>query len=269
MKCFQPDACASAAGFSASHERERTMTISFRMTSLALIMLAATFGCEKKWYADLPRAQQCRIAKYEAEQRQGKSGYKIPTLSIATREHDYDVVEAMIAHRFNVNEPDTSGFTSLCMACESDVNDYKMAEILVNHGADVNASSPETPLVMACVAGNARIVRLLLSHGADPNKPNNVTATPLMVASDAAIANLLIQYGANVNAHAGGIGLTPLMFHRDDIPTIQILLLHGADINAINRQSMTLLDIVKNEKAQKSYDFLRMKGALHFNELKK
>lgn len=57
------------------------------------------------------------------------------------------------------------------------------AEYLLQHGADINASSPDgiTPLHGAVMFNQPRLVLWLLDHGADPN-PRHVSKTPLALA---------------------------------------------------------------------------------------
>lgn len=68
----------------------------------------------------------------------------------------------------NVKSP-ANLWTPLHVAIMRD--DHKMADILLRHGADVNAQNlnGRTPLHDAAGRGKARLVQLLLDHGADPS----------------------------------------------------------------------------------------------------
>jgi ankyrin repeat protein len=60
-------------------------------------------------------------------------------------------------------------------------------------------------------SGNEAIVTLLLENGANPNIPGDHNETPLhdaVACYRAAIASLLVSYGADVNAR-NSRGLTP------------------------------------------------------------
>ena len=78
-----------------------------------------------------------------------------------------------------------------------------MAELLLRHGADVNAKDEEgkTPL---SGASKFEVFELLLSHGADPNVQDNYGATPLLLAClynnvKISVPTLLLAHGALVN----------------------------------------------------------------------
>lgn len=69
-----------------------------------------------------------------------------------------------------------------------------------------------TALHAATMQGHLEVVKLLLSHGADPNARGGRFANALQAASifnDAVhteIAKLLISQGADINAQGGGFG---------------------------------------------------------------
>jgi ankyrin repeat protein len=76
---------------------------------------------------------------------------------------------------------------------------YENAEILLKHGANVNTSNnrDETPLYLATVNRNAKMMELLLAHDADPNLKGD--ESPLDVAKrykSRVLQKLLVKYGA-------------------------------------------------------------------------
>jgi len=89
-----------------------------------------------------------------------------------------------------------------------------VAELLIAHGADVNARtvSGEAPLHYAAEDGNEEIASLLLASGADLQAKNNAGQTALHWAAQnghTGMATLLLAHGADVNARD----------HLDQTPT--------------------------------------------------
>ena len=77
------------------------------------------------------------------------------------------------------------------------------AQLLVEHGADVNAFADNElgvhPLNSAAAAGQREVAAILLEHGADPNAPTRLGFTPLDAAhanGDKKLAELLRSHGA-------------------------------------------------------------------------
>ena len=57
----------------------------------------------------------------------------------------------------------------------------EMVELLLQHGADPQATNDDGVTALIWGAGDADNVRLLIEHGADPNARSKLGNTPLMV----------------------------------------------------------------------------------------
>ena len=129
--------------------------------------------------------------------------------------------------------------------------DIRTVESLLSSGLSANVPDRlgQTPLSFAMLAGQLRVVDLLLAWHADPNAPmtgaNPASETPLQYAAqqgDLPMARSLIAAGARVN-DAGGTGRTPLHYalpgHLD---MARLLIEKGADVNARDSEGASPLD---------------------------
>lgn len=114
------------------------------------------------------------------------------------------------------NAYSSDGFTPLGLAAY--FGHKEIAEILLDAGAEVNASSQNemkvAPIHAAASTGQIEVARLLVAHGANVNARQQKGFTPLhAVAMNGQVdfARLLISSGANVNA-ATEEGKTPLAY---------------------------------------------------------
>lgn len=101
----------------------------------------------------------------------------------------------------------------------------------------------QTPLLLACVnRSDARVVRALLSAGADPNIVSNVDRSPLHEVTNRQAAQALISHGGNVNAQDFN-GYTPLhcAVERDDPEVLETLLDAEADTSLTECNGLTPL----------------------------
>ena len=124
-----------------------------------------------------------------------------------------------------------------------------MVQLLLGRGANVNLAGIGRPtaLCVACCYERESIVRLLLDSGAEASKPSlmpikhqlssrSIEITPLHSAArndTVKVAQLLIDYGADVNAQSDQIG-TPLVLaaYGGNYSMVEFLLDNGADVFA-------------------------------------
>ncbi|XP_056256645.1 ankyrin repeat and SOCS box protein 16 isoform X3 [Seriola aureovittata] len=121
-------------------------------------------------------------------------------------------------------------------------------EELLFRGAEVNADpGGKTALHDACIGGYAACVRLLLSHGADPELLAADGSAPLHFCTSAQsfqCAELLLEGGAEVNVRMRESRLTPLHVaaRRGLEEHVELFLSHRADVLATNQEGETPLN---------------------------
>ena len=156
----------------------------------------------------------------------------------AAMRRDRDAVRAALARKADVNAAQVDGTTALHWAVEHD--DLEMTDLLIRGGARVAARTREgvTPIQLAAINGNGRMLDRLLKAGADPNSQlTRAGDTALMMAArtgNTEAVRVLVESGANVNAKETWGGTTPLMWavsegHAD---AARLLMAAGADVSA-------------------------------------
>ena len=151
---------------------------------------------------------------------------------------DREAVRTALARKADVNAAQVDGTTALHWAVERD--DVELAELLLIAGAHVSARTREgvTPLRLAAINGNARMLGRLIKSGADPNAPlTPARDTALMLAARTGKTDairLLLEAGADINAQEIWGGTTALMWAvaEGHAEAARLLASAGADVNA-------------------------------------
>ena len=114
---------------------------------------------------------------------------------------DPEVFSALLSGGANIDKVDDDGYTALMIAVEG--REYEVVELLVDAGADVNATNhfEETALMLAASI-QPDYVEMLLEAGAEPNVTKRNLRTPLIYAvimGDVYAVRDLLRYGAKAD----------------------------------------------------------------------
>ncbi|KAL7913250.1 ankyrin repeat-containing domain protein [Trichoderma velutinum] len=181
-------------------------------------------------------------------------------LQVACHHENSDLVPLLLAWGADVNFQGGAFPTALHAAChtrpkEGKDGDVKMVQLLLDHGADINATGKGqllgTAFHAACKAGNLKIVRLLLERGADVNLQGGGYGSALYSAcqwGNLEVVRFLLENGVDVNApvrkimgRTGTALLTACSFWRNDEEMVHLLLDHGAHIRVPGVSSASVL----------------------------
>jgi hypothetical protein len=138
---------------------------------------------------------------------------------------------------------------------------------LLNQGVSIKAKNEFGESVLHVVKDPA-MARFLVDRGADVQALEDMDGMTPLFMQDVAVAKLLVDAGANVNARSKK-GNTPLIWHTySNYPEgIRFLVSKGANINAVNSEESTALDIAERFGERGLADFLRSLGAKTAEEI--
>jgi len=125
----------------------------------------------------------------------------------AAGQGDAAVVGELLEQGAKVDARDTGGWAALHFAAQHE--SPETALVLIRHGAAIDIRENgvgDTPLHHAAMRGKERVAEALLDHGADVNAVNAFGTTPLheaAVGGHAKLVETLIARGADVDARDG------------------------------------------------------------------
>ncbi|XP_013185418.1 ankyrin-3 [Amyelois transitella] len=154
-----------------------------------------------------------------------------------------EATRLLLVRGCDVNARDDCGYSALHLSSEHGYTE--LVKLLLESGAavdyrvDTGEEFPRTtlcdePLRLAIRNKHYDVARLLLEHGADPNK-RYFFGSEINLVSDPEYLELLLTFGANPDSRDRA-GLTPLMKaarQRKGMDAVLLLISYGADVNAM------------------------------------
>ncbi len=148
----------------------------------------------------------------------------------------------------------------------------RKVELLLKAGINVRAKDPHPssdgwhPIHLAAELGDLEIVKLLIKYGAYVDEPapgRRQGLTPLLLASNGAVAKYLVEHGADVNRTGPRGGFTALhgAAASGDVELIELLLSKQAQINVASEIRQVPLETALKARQTRAAAFLIDKGA--------
>ncbi|PZC71541.1 hypothetical protein B5X24_HaOG213170 [Helicoverpa armigera] len=170
-----------------------------------------------------------------------------------------EATRLLVVRGCDVNARDDCGYSALHLAAEHGYTE--LVKLLLESGAavdyrpDTGEEFPRTtlcdePLRLAIRNKHYEVARLLLEHGADPNK-RYFFGAEINLVSDPEYLELLLTFGANPDSRDRA-GLTPLMKaarQRKGMDAVLLLISFGADCPELSKPSPLDLAILKGDVA--------------------
>jgi ankyrin repeat protein len=175
-------------------------------------------------------------------------------LHVAAMTEPTGCCESLLARADTLLEArDFHDWTALMYAAHSGHLDS--AQLLIQHGADVQHSIGVTPIMKASLQKHAKVALCLLQAGADVNAVYHSGHCALQAAvqsNSIELVQLLLDHGADINA-TDNEGYNCLFKAVDDghVPMMKLLVQRGLNVQAVDSKGHTLLMIaaVRGHKA--------------------
>ncbi|MBV8097540.1 MAG: ankyrin repeat domain-containing protein [Verrucomicrobia bacterium] len=144
-------------------------------------------------------------------------------------EGDQKALGLFFAAGFDVNTPNSAGYTGLMAAAERGRAD--IVKLLLDHKADPNVAGRDagTALMLAAENNQPEIVKLLLGRGADPNRQDNNGWTALLKAAYQGHAKCIEILASHTKQELDRALLVATLMERKD--AVKVLLDNGAEVD--------------------------------------
>ena len=157
-----------------------------------------------------------------------------------------ECLETILVHGADVNATNTYMLTPLMLVTMENV---ETINLLLNAGADPNiANADGDTWLHYAVNGdcNQEILQAIIDHGADVNATNKSNITAAMIACHKrklVLMGLCLNAGADPNStdDEGDTLLHNAIYQNFTKETLQVIIDHGADVNATNKKHVTAL----------------------------
>jgi ankyrin repeat protein len=177
----------------------------------------------------------------------------------AASEGDQKALGLFLTAGFDINTPNTAGYTGLMVAAERDRVD--IIKLLLDHKADPNVASRDgiTALMLAAENNKPEILKLLISRGADPNRQDNNGWTAVLKAAYQGNAACIEILATHSKLELDRALLVATLMERKD--AVKVLLDNGAEIDFRASDGRTPLILAASKGNKELVEMLLRAGA--------
>ncbi|KAL0638686.1 B-cell lymphoma 3 protein [Maublancomyces gigas] len=184
------------------------------------------------------------------------------------------VTEQLLLHGAVVSRTSRRGYTALTDTCRSELRNTDAAEatirILLSHGANVHGYASYIPLREAILWASSRATRLLLEAGASRNAKSEEGEPLVLTAAreegSTEILQILLHHGADVNATNKNNNTAVMVAAGSGfLATVKILVDNGAKLNLVDRVGHTLFSYACRCRNEHVIDYLVRCDGLDIN----
>jgi len=176
----------------------------------------------------------------------------------ALQQDDAKQVAQLLQRGFDPDTPDPAGQHGLLVALKAKA--FRAAEVLAaapKAKVEARTSADESPLMLAALAGQLELCRLLIERDADVNKTGWAPLHYAATNGHLQVMQLLLEHDAYIDAESPN-GTTPLMMaaHYGTAGAVKLLLEAGADPTLKNSQGLSAFDFAQRGNRLDSADII-------------
>jgi ankyrin repeat protein len=214
---------------------------------LAVVVLLPLFGCSKS-KDDLIKELNALNFQFNGDD-----------FVRSAAEGDQKALGLFFAAGFDVNTPNTAGYTGLMVAAERGRPD--IVKLLVDHKADPNVAGRDgsTALMLAAENNQPEIVKLLIGHGADPNRQDHNGWTAVLKAAYQGNAKCIEILASHAKLELDRALLVATLMEKKD--AVKVLLDNGAEVDFRGSDGRTPLILAAGKGNKGIVELLLQAGA--------
>ena len=255
------------AGFNVNHQQRKPLPFAteLRDSKLTGLMYAAVQG-----HTDIARILLNRDADIRV-----RSKLRNTALGFAASLGRTAIVKELLSRGADPDDTFSIGFGVFSVLHQASHNGHlDVVKALIAHGADVNALKFGYPLQAAAEIGNVGIVRELLRAGAIPNPTKSKPIITAAATGCEKIVRILLSAGADIDC-TDSWGMTPLMWaaRNGRVATVKLLLTKKARVDVLSgnlsQGELTALGFAKQARHSAVVRLLKQAGATRAQQASK